>query len=792
MKKYVAILASALAFAGCAVSEINDANEPSAEKVVFTAGFEQDADAVKTFIDSDLKMRWTAGDRISIFAGSHYNQEFVFEGETGDTGGIFSKVASGLFSVGSEYPSIYAVYPYDSSTSIGEGGELNINLPAVQAYAENSFGVNANTMVAQIPNTSDRTLFFKNVCGFVRVSFYGDAVIKKVTLTANKGEKIAGPATVTSYCDDAPTVVMGEDAGSSIVIDCGKGVRTGENPRKATHFFFAVPPTDFEEGFTIKAEAFGKAAVERSTGRAMKVERNTIIHMSPLEVKGTGTIGIEFPAFAAIPYICEGRTLSTTWKDFSWGVLEAEMHMTYDEFLERYECQPGTFMLAAENKEDITSYVTVSPENRYGALTYVQDDRKVSSVNDVFTWSIDFEQATAIQALPGRTVTLYKQFKDRNSGDIVFIGLTATVADAAKVDFGANKIANEWYDDVNGENRNTAHVNVLVPVSDRTYPVVGGDVTEFYRDLNHYFTGYKPAVALAESSKAVYGDLVKPEDLSCEYVFSKVQPTIAGIAFEAVDAADGEGTAIVNKANHKDTIATLTPAGVITYKWEEGNTTAKKLLNLWGHSAEETAKGILYCNVDVNTYYGECGIPSESYGFHVRFIRPVDVTFRNQGISKDGVVDGANVKVSRFFSAITDWNLVPVIDDNDGVLSAHVYKTIDMYAYYQFKNLTVKLSEAAIDHWDMQDESKRGLLSEIKPDAQLAVGTVTSDDRFIEDSRTDRTIGIADIAEIDKWVLNYRNDRARVTEFNIFVPIEIEYSWGVYRSEFVIEVAKTN
>ncbi len=79
MKRMLWMLA-ALLVAGCEQSPIEEQSAIAAEE--FYATFENDSDS-RTFLDEQLRLRWTADDRITIFKKSAYNREFAFTGVTG-------------------------------------------------------------------------------------------------------------------------------------------------------------------------------------------------------------------------------------------------------------------------------------------------------------------------------------------------------------------------------------------------------------------------------------------------------------------------------------------------------------------------------------------------------------------------------------------------------------------------------------------------------------------------------------------------------------------------------------
>ncbi len=280
MKKHLIIL-SALVLAGCTVSEIGDNTvELRSEGAVYAAGFEEVG--TKVYVDTDLKSHWTADDRISIFTSTH-NEEYRFDGLTGDKSGTFTRFGTGN-GEGSELPTSYAVYPFSDGTSISAEGEITVNLPAVQSYAENSYGLGANTMVAVAESKTSTDLFFRNVCGYVVVRLYGEGSVKSISITGNNNEKIAGQATVKAEYGQAPVASMSESATTSITLDCGEGVVLGKTVEDATSFWFAVPPVTFSQGFTIKVTNTDLWSMEKTMKVERTVVRNVKNPLAPLEV----------------------------------------------------------------------------------------------------------------------------------------------------------------------------------------------------------------------------------------------------------------------------------------------------------------------------------------------------------------------------------------------------------------------------------------------------------------------------------------------------------------------------
>ena len=101
----------------------------------------------RVHVEGGQALEWTDGDCITVFNLNSGNSMFRLAGIT-ETGRAQFEVISateGPEAIGLSY----AVYPYDETHCIDAStGMLTVELPAVQHYMEDSFGLQANTMVA--------------------------------------------------------------------------------------------------------------------------------------------------------------------------------------------------------------------------------------------------------------------------------------------------------------------------------------------------------------------------------------------------------------------------------------------------------------------------------------------------------------------------------------------------------------------------------------------------------------------------------------------------------------------
>ena len=297
MKKIFILLAASLLFimVGC-VEGLHESglSETSSEQLPdLTAGFVEGE--TKTYVESGKYLRWHEDDRLTAFYGNTLNRQYKFNGATGDNSGSFSYVPSGNLETGNALDRIYAVYPYDETTTITDDGKISLTLPAVQTYAENSFGRGANTMLAATENVEDTFLPFKNVCGYLKLKLYNSdgATIKSIEVKGNGEEKIAGAATATIDFGEAPQLTMTDDATTTITLDCGDGIALGTSKEAVTEFWVVIPETTFESGITITVTDTEGGIFEKSTTNKVVIERNAVQPMAAL--------GVEFIAPVAKP-----------------------------------------------------------------------------------------------------------------------------------------------------------------------------------------------------------------------------------------------------------------------------------------------------------------------------------------------------------------------------------------------------------------------------------------------------------------------------------------------------------
>ena len=310
MKKIWTLLPVLLLALACQMEqEAPETPAVSQEEETFTefyATAESQGAETKVYVDTDLHMLWTADDQVSIFRKDTGNNPYRFTGETGANAGTFEEAWADGPVTGDALARYYSVYPYMPTTAVATDGTISLSLPAVQAYAENTFGLGANTMVAV---SDDNFLPFKNVGSYLILRLFGDGIsVSSISIQGKQQEKLAGPATVQLDSEGIPTVSMSSEGTSTEVsLVCESPVALGADSDHATAFWLVLPPTTFEGGFTITIEDSEGNRYEKATTNRIVLNRNGIARMAAFQITAPG-FGI-YPASAEEqPFIYDPAT----------------------------------------------------------------------------------------------------------------------------------------------------------------------------------------------------------------------------------------------------------------------------------------------------------------------------------------------------------------------------------------------------------------------------------------------------------------------------------------------------
>ena len=232
-----------------------------------SVSFEDDS---RISLNEDGKTIWNADDEVSVFYRSYINECWKYTGATGATNGNLVNQGE---SNDQTTDRIVAVYPYNDNYLLTDS-YLSLIIPNRQSYANNSYGLGDNIMIA---STQGYNLYFRNIFGFLRLSLSGDKNIESIEIKGNNNEIIAGKATIGLQNLD---ITFNGNNSKSITIDCQDGVQLTEAPKT---FHFALAPQTFTKGITITIFCTGGEKIVKSTSKAINIERNHILPMANLD-----------------------------------------------------------------------------------------------------------------------------------------------------------------------------------------------------------------------------------------------------------------------------------------------------------------------------------------------------------------------------------------------------------------------------------------------------------------------------------------------------------------------------
>lgn len=511
---------------------------------------------------------------------------------------------------------------------------------------------------------------------------------------------------------------------------------------------------------------------------------------------------IDLDPFDTIPFICGTQSLYTTWAQFS-AALES-LGTTYKSFSEQFKIVydaeynasttlPQNIGLYADVYEFVDgkfvrAYDEETGTYKYGQVIYWTDGFG-NGVNNVFEVRVNDKQAKNIGT--GKSKTIYVKFiKDLYNE--VYVSFTISVAEPAKFDFGANKLNNEWFNDVEADVRNTVKLNVAVPNNP------GEVIGSYYRNLDHFFVGEKPGINLTDDSDPVYSTLAEDGE-TLKYAYD-IEPRYE--YFFNAEQSCGLSTFVVSEDGKRlyaeDEVAENLVARISgNYLYYEKSDVAMELLNMFPNDTEKVEE-MLWADIHVKVVYGTtCVIAAGEADFHARFLRPLNIEFAEQTVKEESQVNGANLYIKNFLKPIVDWNNQGVVvwNENKKQLEENIIKDkVNMYTYYGFQFLEIDLAKAVRNNWNINDPAEFGVMKDVTPSAQLRMGVADDNDFLISYYApfvNHPPYNITSLANLDNQVINYRNEKANVDAFTIKIPVKVTYAWGTIEDVIVVDVQKT-
>lgn len=475
-------------------------------------------------------------------------------------------------------------------------------------------------------------------------------------------------------------------------------------------------------------------------------------------------VGVVVDSWEA-PYVCDGFSNTFSWADMSDEVIEM-LHMSSKDFRDAYSMVPGeTYIKNANNEMQLVS------GNIYGTMIE-HKDADVPTTNDVVEWAGGITELDNIHAAATNSeFTLYAKYITNKDGGInyVYVGMTIKVVDAPEVTF-EERIDRYWYpESLAKEERDTVRMNVPRPTNSG---IASWDVMNYFKDIDEYYVGNQVEIVPTNAPQNAFYNLAM---LGTNYYFrfAETQDNLVGPADETYILTTNS-TGSILYANG-DVIATIDPTtGVLDYN---DNATAKEVLNLWGHAYPKT-----YAKVTLVATYDDCDLPLGDETFNVRFLRPLDILPGNDANFIDAQANGSTVILGDLFG-LSDWRDQVLIVGTSGAYTSAVENGCPLYDYYHIESMNVLLDEVTCNL-----NGSWAKLSQVAPAVELSVFDARNGNRYTSGVAT---VNISGVSELNTSSITYRNNEANVRDFDMIIPVEIEYAWGTLKGEIKAHVDAT-
>ena len=289
--KVLSLVALILMIGACDNNEVlnNEIGNEETDQLVpmtFTAGMAQ----TRTELGGNIVngVIWQAGDAISVLSLSEDGNslgDYRFTTQDAGATATFTGQAQ-------DAPAFLAVYPYreglsgtisDINSSNPKLGLEGLSLSADQQAVPGSFDPAQHFAVAYLASYSDIStngFFFRNFCALVKFSIAGSKAddVKKVTLTANGGEKLVANSfsidcTQFNYVATAQYVVN-EGGSSSVSLTAKDGFFL---PR--TDYYFVVLPGTLSSGMKLTFEKADGSSITKTSTTEAEVEASRILNL---------------------------------------------------------------------------------------------------------------------------------------------------------------------------------------------------------------------------------------------------------------------------------------------------------------------------------------------------------------------------------------------------------------------------------------------------------------------------------------------------------------------------------
>lgn len=225
--------------------------------------------------------------------------------------------------------------------------------------------------------------------------------------------------------------------------------------------------------------------------------------------------------------------------------------------------------------------------------------------------------------------------------------------------------------------------------------------------------------------------------------------------------------------------------GVINYDWQNpDNTLAKELLNLADHKVANDY--ILLGVYGLNSTCPEYVKPLENAVYPVHFIRPITAIANQEKEVIDANDNGNYINVLDLIKGISDWREVEFMPNNIWYFAYYNIKSVFVDIENTtsnideqgntFTKLTDKTGDIILKHLDSQNVATATVYANLnKANDEIAL-PITYGAGWIESANQSALY----TQLVQKFgYLYYDNNRGNVEDFDLIIPIQLTYDWGI-------------
>ena len=485
-----------------------------------------------------------------------------------------------------------------------------------------------------------------------------------------------------------------------------------------------------------------------------------------------------------LPLICGEQTPAITWDESSDLIYEYTKY-SKEEFQRTFSSISGPYVKTTNEANE----VAFEASDDWGRLFRDADwanYNHTGSTNGIIGWIGDLDILKEIAEEPNRSKTLYVKYTNTDNSYSIYVGITIKVAEAPVATYG-EKIAAYWYSDITGTAKENVRNNVPRPT---TAGINSEDVLNYVKDLDDNFKGNAVKFELTSAAQnklykeGTYSELGEDYEFETAYYyqFAETQPKVGDYQLARNEENSMQLVTTIVDENEDEVevlIAELDADGKMTY---QNNATAQAILNLFSHS-EKTANKMQYANIEIVSTYGSCEEPLGTYDFKVRFLRPVDILEGPNAFFEDAQANGSSVVLGDFIK-LQDWRDMDLIKYNatSKKYESAVENECKLFDYYLFESIKIDLAKTSSTL-----TGKKELLSEVTDKLLLKV----DNNGTMSEANESTTVELTTVDALNTTKIVYFNNEGNVQEFELYIPIEITYSWGTLKGEIVATVGKT-